>query len=120
MLKKNHHSLLSIPQKFPRCLVHFKKGTFVLANQQFKIIFFPGHALHDFQTFSLSFQARGDEIMKKEAFNLVASDKMSLHRVVPDTRDPACRARRYDPPEQLPSASVVIIFTNEAWTPLLR
>ena len=32
--------------------------------------------------------------MKKEAFNLVASDKMSLHRVVPDTRDPACRGRR--------------------------
>ncbi len=33
--------------------------------------------------------------MKKEAFNLVASDKMSFHRVVPDTRDPACQAKRY-------------------------
>ena len=39
-------------------------------------------------------------------------------RTVPDTRDPQCKAVRYD--ADLPSVSVVIIFTNEAWTPLLR
>lgn len=57
-------------------------------------------------------------IMAKEAFNLVASDKISLHRVVPDTRDPLCKEVTYD--DDLPSASIIIIFTNEAWTPLLR
>ena len=39
-------------------------------------------------------------------------------RTVPDTRDPQCKAVKYD--AELPSVSVVIIFTNEAWTPLLR
>ncbi len=62
--------------------------------------------------------ARGEEVMAKEAFNLVASNKMSLHRVVPDTRDPKCKRLTYD--KELPTASVIIIFTNEAWTPLLR
>lgn len=60
----------------------------------------------------------GEKIMAKEAFNLVASDKMSLHRSVPDTRDPRCLDIKYD--KSLPTASVIIIFTNEAWTPLLR
>jgi hypothetical protein len=58
------------------------------------------------------------QVMEKEAFNLVASDKISLRRKVPDTRDPKCAAVRYD--KKLPTVSVVIIFTNEAWTPLLR
>ena len=62
---------------------------------------------------------RGEQIMAKEAFNLVASDKMSLHRSVPDTRDPKCAKLTYDV-DALPTTSVVIIFTNEAWTPLLR
>jgi polypeptide N-acetylgalactosaminyltransferase len=58
------------------------------------------------------------KVMAKEAFNIVASDKISLHRRVPDTRDPRCRNVSYD--HDLPTASVIIIFTNEAWTPLLR
>lgn len=29
-----------------------------------------------------------EEVMKKEAFNLIASDKISLNRTVPDSRDP--------------------------------
>jgi hypothetical protein len=56
--------------------------------------------------------------MRTEAFNIVASDKISLHRTVPDTRDPRCLAQSYD--ETLPKASVIIIFTNEAWSPLIR
>ncbi|XP_066977133.1 probable N-acetylgalactosaminyltransferase 9 isoform X2 [Macrobrachium rosenbergii] len=59
-----------------------------------------------------------EEVMKKEAFNLIASDKVSLNRTVPDSRDPLCKDLRYD--TDLPSASVIIIFTNEAWSPLLR
>jgi len=61
---------------------------------------------------------RGDEIMKTEAFNLVASDKIVYTREVPDTRDPRCQAVAYD--RVLPTTSVVIIFTNEAWSPLIR
>ncbi|XP_071546365.1 polypeptide N-acetylgalactosaminyltransferase 1 isoform X3 [Panulirus ornatus] len=59
-----------------------------------------------------------EEIMKKEAFNLIVSDKISLNRSVPDSRDPLCKDLRYD--TDLPSASVIIIFTNEALSPLLR
>ena len=36
----------------------------------------------------------------------------------PDTRDPHCRAATYD--DVLPKASIIIIFTNEAWSPLIR
>ncbi|XP_069948026.1 polypeptide N-acetylgalactosaminyltransferase 1 isoform X1 [Cherax quadricarinatus] len=59
-----------------------------------------------------------EEVMKKEAFNLIASDKISLNRSVPDSRDSLCKEIHYD--NDLPSASVIIIFTNEAWSPLLR
>ncbi|XP_050693261.1 probable N-acetylgalactosaminyltransferase 9 isoform X2 [Eriocheir sinensis] len=58
------------------------------------------------------------EVMKKEAFNLVLSDKISVNRSVPDSRDPLCKTLQYD--YDLPSASVIIIFTNEAWSPLIR
>ncbi|CAB4057046.1 GALNT [Lepeophtheirus salmonis] len=59
-----------------------------------------------------------EQIIKTEAFNRIASDKISVHRSVPDTRDPQCRELQYD--YDLPTTSVIIIFTNEAWTPLLR
>ncbi|KAL7647433.1 UNVERIFIED_CONTAM: hypothetical protein RMT77_001029 [Armadillidium vulgare] len=59
-----------------------------------------------------------EEIMKKEAFNLFASDKISLNRTVPDTRDILCKGIKYD--DDLPTASVIIIFTNEALSSLLR
>ena len=63
-------------------------------------------------------QRLAEEIMRKEAFNVYISDRVSLHRDVPDTRDSACRKLSYD--RKLPSASVVIIFTNEAYSTLLR
>ncbi|XP_054267609.1 polypeptide N-acetylgalactosaminyltransferase 1-like [Macrosteles quadrilineatus] len=59
-----------------------------------------------------------EEIMKKEAFNLLASDKVSYNRTVADARHPLCKSVEYD--EELPDASVVIIFTNEAWSSLIR
>lgn len=58
------------------------------------------------------------EIMRTEAFNLVVSDKISYTREVPDTKDARCNAVYYD--EKLPSTSIIIIFTNEAWSPLIR
>jgi len=59
-----------------------------------------------------------EEIYKKEFFNLRASDKVSLWRALPDMRSSACKAVSY--PSDLPTASVVIIFKNERWSPVLR
>lgn len=59
-----------------------------------------------------------EQLMKTEAFNLIVSDKISYTRDVPDTRDPRCQAVYYD--KDLPTTSVIIIFTNEAWSPLIR
>jgi len=59
-----------------------------------------------------------EKLMSTEAFNIIASDQISMHRTVPDTRDPHCRAATYD--DVLPKASIIIIFTNEAWSPLIR
>lgn len=59
-----------------------------------------------------------DSLMDKEAFNIIASDKISLERSVKDVRDSRCLSLTY--PKELPKASVVVIFHNEAWSPLLR
>ncbi|CAF1233072.1 unnamed protein product [Adineta ricciae] len=59
-----------------------------------------------------------DAVMKKEFFNLRASDKISLWRSIPDTRDSMCKSVEYPP--DLPTASVVIVFKNERWSPVLR
>lgn len=47
------------------------------------------------------------------------SDKISLDRTLKDARLQECKTVKYDL-AKLPKASVVIIFTDEAWTPLLR
>ncbi|BFY97302.1 hypothetical protein BsWGS_00342 [Bradybaena similaris] len=59
-----------------------------------------------------------DDLIKTEAFNRIASDKISLERSVKDVRDRRCQTITY--PIVLPKASVVIIFHNEAWSTLLR
>lgn len=59
-----------------------------------------------------------DQLIKQENYNLLASDMISLHRSVPDSRCDECKRLSY--PEKLPNTSIVIIFHNEAWTPLLR
>ncbi|KAK2178567.1 hypothetical protein NP493_535g01054 [Ridgeia piscesae] len=63
-------------------------------------------------------QKEADRLFRKEAFNIVASDKIAMDRRIPDTRIDECKTLKY--PEVLPSASVIIIFHNEAWSPLLR
>eukprot|EP00923_Selenidium_pygospionis_P041358 GHVN01071670.1.p1 GENE.GHVN01071670.1~~GHVN01071670.1.p1 ORF type:complete len:602 (+),score=76.04 GHVN01071670.1:530-2335(+) len=52
-------------------------------------------------------------------FNLFLSDHLPLSREVPDTRDPQCKAIHYDL-NDLPTASVVIVFYNEPMSTLLR
>nr|DBA25074.1 TPA: hypothetical protein GDO54_012647 [Pyxicephalus adspersus] len=55
---------------------------------------------------------------QKHAFNLLISNRLGYHRDIPDTRDPKCAKRTY--PTELPVASVVICFYNEAFSALLR
>uniref|UniRef100_A0A8D8VIZ5 Polypeptide N-acetylgalactosaminyltransferase n=1 Tax=Cacopsylla melanoneura TaxID=428564 RepID=A0A8D8VIZ5_9HEMI len=52
------------------------------------------------------------------AFNKILSDHVSYTRKIPDARFPECHELKYD--KDLPSISVIIIFTNEAWSPLIR
>ncbi|TKR67082.1 hypothetical protein L596_023287 [Steinernema carpocapsae] len=64
-------------------------------------------------------KTKGNEDMKNWFMNVEASDMISLDRSIPDTRAVECKNLEYDL-RALPKASVVIIFTDEAWTPLLR
>lgn len=55
---------------------------------------------------------------QKHAFNMLISNRLGYHRDVPDTRNAECRGKSY--PTDLPTASVVICFYNEAFSALLR
>lgn len=57
-------------------------------------------------------------VARKEAFNLVASDMIALDRSLRDIRDSRCKEVKY--PTDLPKASVIIIYFNEAFSPLVR
>ncbi|CAF0724495.1 unnamed protein product [Rotaria sp. Silwood1] len=59
-----------------------------------------------------------DEGFQKNAFNAYVSDLISIHRSLPDVRDPGCRKIQYKAPPA--TASVVMCFHNEAWSVLLR
>ena len=59
-----------------------------------------------------------DEGWQKNAYNQLASDIIPLHRSLPEMRDPECHNETYH--DQLPVATVVICFHNEAWSTLLR
>ncbi|GFO25866.1 polypeptide n-acetylgalactosaminyltransferase [Plakobranchus ocellatus] len=51
-------------------------------------------------------------------FNEYLSEKIGLQRKVPDTRNPVCKSKQYG--QQLPTASIIMCFYNEAWSTLLR
>ncbi|XP_063308769.1 polypeptide N-acetylgalactosaminyltransferase 11 [Pelobates fuscus] len=55
---------------------------------------------------------------QKHAFNMLISNRLGYHRDLPDTRDPKCATKSY--PADLPLASIVICFYNEAFSALLR
>lgn len=57
-------------------------------------------------------------MFKENNYNLLASDMMSINRTLPDYRYSECKLKRYA--SKLPSASIVIIFTNEPASLLLR
>ncbi|XP_045169871.2 polypeptide N-acetylgalactosaminyltransferase 5-like isoform X2 [Mercenaria mercenaria] len=63
-------------------------------------------------------QADFDKGWGDNAFNRYVSDMISLHRSLPDVRDPECKTLNYG--KNLPSTCVIVIFHNEAWSVLLR
>lgn len=60
-----------------------------------------------------------NDSMKKWFMNVLACDRISLDRSIPDTRIPQCRNLTYNI-DNLLTASVVIIFHNEIWSALVR
>jgi hypothetical protein len=59
-----------------------------------------------------------DDGFQQNAFNAYVSDLISIHRSLPDVRDPGCRKIQYKAPPA--TASIVMCFHNEAWSVLLR
>lgn len=59
-----------------------------------------------------------EEGFQKNAFNGYVSDLISVHRSLPDVRDPGCRKIEYK--NVTATASIVMCFHNEAWSVLLR
>lgn len=63
-------------------------------------------------------EAKAQILYHINKFNLVVSDRISVNRSLPDPRKEACKSIIYD--KKLPTASIIIVFHNEAWSTLLR
>lgn len=55
---------------------------------------------------------------EKHAFNELVSNRLGFYREIQDTRHELCKSMTYS--SNLPSASIIICFHNEAWSTLLR
>ncbi|XP_032163599.1 polypeptide N-acetylgalactosaminyltransferase 12 isoform X2 [Mustela erminea] len=70
-------------------------------------------------------QLQGEELRLQEEsvrlhqINIYLSDRISLHRRLPERWNPLCKEKKYDY-DHLPTTSVIIAFYNEAWSTLLR
>lgn len=62
---------------------------------------------------------KSKEQFKLGAFDVYISDRIPPNRTLPDVRPNECANLRYKHSE-LPTTSVVIIFTNEIWSALIR
>ncbi|XP_068617716.1 polypeptide N-acetylgalactosaminyltransferase 3-like [Battus philenor] len=59
------------------------------------------------------------ELYTLHSYNIMAGDRISINRTLPDVRSESCKNVQYDL-ENLPTASVIIVFHNEAWSTLMR
>ncbi|XP_071944214.1 polypeptide N-acetylgalactosaminyltransferase 1-like [Antedon mediterranea] len=57
---------------------------------------------------------------EENQFNVFQSNKIALNRSLPDVRPEGCSKYTYYERDDLPKASVIIVFHNEAWSTLLR
>ncbi|XP_059539800.1 probable polypeptide N-acetylgalactosaminyltransferase 8 isoform X3 [Myotis daubentonii] len=63
-------------------------------------------------------QKRAQDLFQKFGYNVYLSNLLPLNRSIPDTRHPRCLQKTYS--SQLPSLSVILIFTNEALSIIQR
>ena len=63
-------------------------------------------------------QSLADASFSEYQINIVASDRVAPNRTLPDLRHPKCLYIRY--PTLLPSATVIMVVHNEAWSVLMR
>lgn len=68
--------------------------------------------------FNQADQELRDSGYQRHAFNVLISTRLGARRELPDTRDARCQDKVY--PAELPAASVVICFFNEAFSALVR
>lgn len=61
-----------------------------------------------------------DKQFSRAAFNVYVSDRLSPNRSLPEVRPDECSAVQYKPYRRLGQASIVIIYTNEIWSALVR
>ncbi|XP_039756094.1 polypeptide N-acetylgalactosaminyltransferase 3-like isoform X2 [Pararge aegeria] len=59
------------------------------------------------------------DLYSLHSYNIVVSDRISINRSLPDMRSESCRSILYNLGD-LPTASVIIVFHNEAWSTLMR
>lgn len=64
-------------------------------------------------------EERGKQDMARIAMNEELSKHLSYNRTTPDGRNPRCKRLRYDT-KKLPSAAVIIIFFDEAFSVVVR
>lgn len=67
---------------------------------------------------SMEEKIRADQSVREFGFNMINSDKIAMNRTIPDTRLDECKYWHY--PEDLPTASVILVFHNEGWSTLVR
>ncbi|XP_063365479.1 polypeptide N-acetylgalactosaminyltransferase 3-like [Cydia amplana] len=59
------------------------------------------------------------ELYQLHSYNILVSDKISINRSLPDMRSDSCKSVEFDL-DNLPTATVIIVFHNEAWSTLMR
>jgi len=120
-LDKQKYTDLKVKQKLVR--LEKKKNKLLKHDlvQRGDLIYGEGEPTEDIGMIKSEYdQQKHDEGMKQHAFNELISQRLSLHRSIPDTRNPLCRNNHNPSLSVLPSVSVVICFYNEAWSTLLR
>lgn len=59
------------------------------------------------------------ELYALHSYNILVSDKIAINRSLPDVRSESCKNTIIQL-DNLPSASIIIVFHNEAWSTLMR
>ncbi|CAK1587026.1 unnamed protein product [Parnassius mnemosyne] len=59
------------------------------------------------------------ELFALHSYNILVGDRININRSLPDVRSESCKEVQYNI-DNLPTASIIIVFHNEAWSTLMR